>query len=491
MLLALNGRVSASLITDVHVAPRPLDLLSPFVSEERLHSMVGTAQAAGSLMDGRSVININSTAQGGGVAELLQSLSGYARGAGVNSPWLVIEGDPEFFLITKRIHNHLHGQEGDSPSLLSADRDHYECVLQQNAEGLRAHVRPGDVVILHDPQTAGLIPAMREAGATVLWRSHIGQEHNGALVSTAWEFLRPYIQQADMCIFSLQEYVPAWLDPERVRVVYPSIDPASAKNEEITEAAALGILTYVGLLDGPQPILPPQFRREDGSMAPFTRRVSAVQSGPLPRPEDPIVAQVARWDTLKDMAGVMRSFVGIENRPDNAHLFLVGPAVAGVADDPEAALVLEDCIAEWRALPEDQRNHIHLVSAPMEDREENAALINAIQRHATVIVQKSLAEGFGLTVTEAMWKGKPIIASSVGGIQRQIIDNESGILLADPEDTAACAEAIARVLADPALAERLGAAARQRARDHFLSDRHLLEYAEIIAYTLQHPKGKG
>ena len=127
----------------------------------------------------------------------------------------------------------------------------------------------------------------------------------------------------------------------------------------------------------------------------------------------------------------------------------------------------------------------------MEDREENAALINAIQRHATVIVQKSLAEGFGLTVTEAMWKGKPIIASSVGGIQRQIIDNESGILLADPEDTAACAEAIARVLADPALAERLGAAARQRARDHFLSDRHLLEYAEIIAYTLQHPKGKG
>ena len=491
MLVAPNGSASALRIADVFVAPRPVDLLAPFVSNARLESMVGAAQDAKMLMQGRSIINVNSTAKGGGVAELLQSLSGYARGASVDSPWLVIEGDGEFFRITKRLHNHLHGQEGDSPTLLPTDRSHYEAILELNAEALRGRVRPGDVVILHDPQTAGLIPAMREFGATVLWRSHIGQECSGELANAAWDFLRPYIQEADLCIFSLQEYVPDWLDPDRVKVVYPSIDPASAKNQEISPEAARSILTYVGLLDGPQPVLPPQFRREDGSTAPFTRRVNAVQSGALPRPEDPIVAQIARWDFLKDMAGVMRSFVSIENRPKNAHLFLVGAAVDGVADDPEAALVLKNCITEWRALPEEHRNRIHLVSAPMEDREENAALINAIQRHATVIVQKSIAEGFGLTVTEAMWKGKPVVASGVGGIRHQIVDGESGILLADPEDAAACAEAIARLLADPALAERLGEAARQRAQEHFLSDRHLLQYAELIASALQHPNGRG
>ena len=483
MSLALNGRVRVRKITEVEVSTRSLDLLTPYVSEERRRAIAGASQTVGSLLNGRSVININSTAQGGGVAELVQGLCGYAKGAGVHSRWLVIDGDAEFFRITKRIHNNLHGEAGDGGPLGEAERAHYERVLAENATAIAPQVRIGDIVILHDPQTAGLAEAMLQAGARVIWRSHIGHERHDAIVSGAWEFLRPYVQQADFCIFSLAEYAPAWLDSSALRVINPSIDPSSAKNEEFSSDVARDILTQVGLLDGVTSSTP-QFRREDGSFASVMRRVELVSEGALPCSDDPIVAQIARWDTLKDMSGVMRAFAGIADAPANAHLFLVGPTTNGVADDPEAGHVLDECASEWRALPEQIRRRIHLVSVPMDDREENAAIINAIQRHAAVIVQKSLAEGFGLTVTEAMWKGKPVIASGVGGIRSQIVDGESGILLPDATDVAACGRAIRDLLANPERAARLGVAARERAREMFLPDRHLLQYAELILQAI-------
>ncbi len=484
MLSRLNGRVRARNIEEVRVAPRPLDLLTPFISEERQHHIAAAAEAARRMLDGRAVININSTARGGGVAELVQALCGYARGAGVDSRWLVIEGDEEFFRITKRAHNNLHGEPGDGGPLREAERALYERVLAENAASLAPRIRPGDIVILHDPQTAGLAPAMLAGGARVIWRSHVGSERHDEVVRAGWDFLRPYIQMADVSIFSLAEYAPEWLEPAAVRVINPSIDPASAKSQDISGADARQILRQVGLLDGPPPARPPLFRREDGSPSPVTRRVELVSEGDLPRAADPVVAQIARWDALKDMAGVMRAFAGMESRPRDAHLFLVGPTVGGVADDPEAGRVLAACAAGWRALPDEQRRRVHLVSVPMDDREENAAVINAIQRHAAVIVQKSLAEGFGLTVTEAMWKGKAVIASGVGGIRHQIIDGESGILLPDAADLAACGRAMRELLLNPALAERLGAAARERARHNFLPDRHLLQYAELILDTM-------
>ncbi len=480
---SVGKAVHAGKVLEVEVPPRSLDLLAPFVSKKRRSAIAEAAQTVSHALQGRTVININSTARGGGVAELMQGLCGYAKGAGVDSHWLVIEGDSEFFRITKRIHNNLHGEAGDGGPLGEAERAHYERVLAQNVAAISAHVRTGDIVILHDPQTAGLAEAMLQAGARVIWRSHIGHEQHDSLVTGAWEFLRPYVQQADMCIFSLPEYAPAWLDPASVRIINPSIDPASPKNADISNSA-VDILVTVGLLDGPIPTTPPQFPRDDGAFGTVARRVEALTEGVLPRPDDPVVAQIARWDKLKDMTGVMRAFALMEDAPTNAHLWLVGPAASGVADDPEAHQVFQDCSAAWRALPDDIRRRVHLVNVPMDDREENAAIINAIQSHASVIVQKSLAEGFGLTVTEAMWKGKPVVASAVGGIRQQIVDGQSGILLPNPSDEAACGQAIRDLLANPAWAAELGAAAKERARELFLPDRHLLQYAELILDTM-------
>jgi len=192
---------------------------------------------------------------------------------------------------------------------------------------------------------------------------------------------------------------------------------------------------------------------------------------------------VSRWDRLKDMAGVMSGFVRAvaDGAPGDTHLLLVGPAVTGVTDDPEGAAVLADCRAGWRALADDMRARVHLASIPVEDVDENAIIVNAVQRHARVVVQKSLVEGFGLTVTEAMWKGRPVLASRVGGIQDQIADGRDGLLVDDPEDEVAFALALARLLADPLLAERLGAAAHDRVLEQFLGDRHLEQYADLFA----------
>jgi trehalose synthase len=194
-----------------------------------------------------------------------------------------------------------------------------------------------------------------------------------------------------------------------------------------------------------------------------------------------LVLQVSRWDRLKDMAGVLTGFADhVADLPEDAHLMLAGPETAGVTDDPEGAEVLEECRALRLALPPEVQKRIHLCSLPMDDIDENAYLVNALQRHATVVVQKSLIEGFGLTVTEPMWKARPVIASRVGGIQDQIVDGESGLLLEDPADLDAYAAAFGRVLADDALATRLGEAARERVRDRYLGDRHLMQYVDLF-----------
>jgi trehalose synthase len=180
------------------------------------------------------------------------------------------------------------------------------------------------------------------------------------------------------------------------------------------------------------------------------------------------------------MAGVMEGFAHHVDPSLGAHLILMGPAVRGVADDPEAAQTYDDCVERWRALPHAMRGRVHLACAPIADPDELAAITNALQRHASVVTQKSLAEGFGLTVTEAMWKSRPIVASAVGGIADQIVHEEHGLLIEDPEDLAAFGAAVERLLRDRELAARLGANARQRAAGEFLGDRHLDRYAELF-----------
>jgi trehalose synthase len=194
-----------------------------------------------------------------------------------------------------------------------------------------------------------------------------------------------------------------------------------------------------------------------------------------------LVLQVSRWDRLKDMAGVLTGFADhVADLPDDVHLMLAGPDAAGVTDDPEGAEVLAECRAIMLERSPAVQARIHLCSLPMDDIDENAYLVNALQRHAAVVVQKSLIEGFGLTVTEPMWKGKPVVASCVGGIQDQIVDGESGLLLDDPTDLDAYAVALGRVLGDDELAARLGHAAHERVRDRYLGDRHLMQYVDLF-----------
>lgn len=472
-------------LQDVPITVEPIERFTELVGKARVDDAVREAAEIRSQLGDRVVWNVNSTATGGGVAEMLRAILPYARGAGIDTRWVVVHGPPEFFRVTKRLHNALHGELGDGSPLDDAARKVYDEAARANAAEMLALVCPGDVVILHDPQTAGLAPTLARVGAKVIWRCHIGTDEANAETARGWAFLAPYLRDVPAFVFTRASYVPVGvLDPARCAVIAPSIDPFSAKNQAMAPEVVRAVLAHVGLIDpAPGDGEPaPVFRRADGSLARVVRTADVLRHGRPPRADTPLVAQVSRWDRLKDPLGVLEGFgrLACEGVPSGAMLLLVGPNVRAVADDPEGAEVFEEVLAAWRALPQGCRSLVHLVHLPMADVEENAAIVNAIQRHAAVVVQKSLREGFGLTVTEAMWKARPVIASAVGGIQDQITDGVDGLLLRDPRDLDAFGGAVARVLGDPALARQLGERAYVRARDHFLGVRHLLQYAALI-----------
>jgi trehalose synthase len=464
------------------------------MSPERFRAVLGPdryaefearAREARDLLDGRVVWNVNSTALGGGVVELLRPLVAYARGAGVDARWCVIDGPPEFFAVTKRIHNRLHGAEGDGGRLDDEARRIYESVLAENVAELADRVREGDVVILHDPQTAGMVPAIREAGAAAIWRCHVGLDHPDEVARGAWAFLLPYLREADAYVFSRESFAWAGLDRDRIAVIAPTIDVFAPKNVDMPSMTARAVLQASGLVANGAAPAPVTFERQDGTRGRIERRAAVVEDEPLPV-DAPAVVQISRWDALKDPVGVIDGFA--ENVPASlgAHLVYAGPAVAAVADDPEGQRVLGESIAARERLPQDARRRVHLATLPMNDPDENATMVNALQRHAGVVVQKSLAEGFGLTVAEAMWKARPVVASRIGGIQEQIVHGESGILLDDPRDLAAYGAALVELLGDPARAEAIGRNARERVRDRFISVRSLLDYQQLIERVLAH-----
>lgn len=457
-----------------------LDRLGPLIGPDRLRGIEELAGRLRELSSDNVVWNVNSTASGGGVAEMLAGLVAYARGAGVDTRWLVAAGDPAFFALTKRIHNGLHGSPGDGGALGEEERRHYDEVSAAEGEALRERVSPGDVVILHDPQTLGLIRPAMEAGAKVVWRCHVGTEDRNEFSTRVWEFLRPYVEQAPVSVFSRAGYVPAFVDPGRVVIIPPAIDPYSAKNEDLPPDTVAAILRRIGYVQsGAGDAHEVRWSTEGGEERAVTRTAEVVGEGGPPPVDAPVIVQVSRWDRLKDMQGLLEAFAaGLAG--EGYHLALVGPSVAGVADDPEGAEVLEECTRAWQAQPPDVRRQIRLVSLPMDDGDENAAMVNAIQRHAAVMVQKSLMEGFGLTVAEAMWKARPVVASGIGGILDQVVDGENGLLLHDPRDRAEVVAAMRRLLEDPELADRLGAAARDRVCEQFLPDRQLRQWVELI-----------
>ena len=432
---------------------------------------------ASRVFEGRVIWHVNSTARGGGVAELLQSLLAYARGSGVDARRAVVEGGPEFFAVTKRIHNRLHGFGGDGGGLGADEREVYERTLERSAAELAELVEPGDIVFCHDPQTAGLVEPLTDTGATVVWRCHVGIDLPNEIARETWAFLREYVERAHAYVFSRREYAWEGLDRDRIWIVPPSIDAFSPKNQELSPEAVAAILARIGL--GPErDHVAATFERADGSPGRVDRVAELDQAAPVPD-DAGLIAQVSRWDRLKDPVGVLRGFAEHLRDPD-AHLLLAGPSVAAVSDDPEGAEVLAE-VREMRAgLDPAVRARVHLACLPMDDIEENAAMVNAIQRRAQIVVQKSLAEGFGLTVAEAMWKARPVVASRAGGIQDQILDGVTGVLLDDPADLAGFAAACDGLLADPERAATIGAGARQWIIDRFLGPRHLIQYLRLL-----------
>jgi trehalose synthase len=448
------------------------------ISAAEYEQLLGLIGRSARQLRGRVIWNVNSTARGGGVVELLRPLLGYSRGAGVDARWVVITGGPEFFTVTKRLHNHLHGIDGDGGGLFAAEREIYEQTLAGNAAALVKLVRPNDVVILHDPQTAGLTATVRRTGATVIWRCHVGLDHANDYVRAGWDFLRPYLLDADAYVFSRAEYAWDGLPEEKITVIQPSIDVFSPKNAGQTLEQSLAILSRAGIV-AHRSSAQAMFTRTDGTPGRVDRSAEIRELAPMTA-RDRVIVQVSRWDRLKDPLGVVRGFADHIAHRSDAHLLLAGPATESVADDPEGMLVYRDVLDTWEALPEPLQRRVHLASLPMDDLEENAAIVNAVQRHADVVVQKSLAEGFGLTVAEAMWKERPVVASRVGGIQDQIVDRVSGILVPDGRDLRAFGSAVASLLADPEEARRIGAAARTRVRANFLGPHHLARYFELI-----------
>ncbi len=454
----------------------PLDRFVPYIGDERFDAFQRGADRTRRLLGERTVWNLNSTASGGGVAEMLHVLLAYERGMGLDVRWMVLPGNPRFFAITKYLHHLLHGSD-PRPGAELDDHAVYDEVAKETAEELRRLLLPGDVVILHDPQTAGLIPLLVGEGVTTIWRCHIGADRENDATRRGWEFLEPYLTGADAYVFSRSDYIPTAPRLEPVVIVPPSIDPFAPKNQDLDAESVAAIVTRIGLIEQFDAGTP-RFVRSDGSPGRVDRHARIVRHGGPTPIGAPLVVQVSRWDPLKDMTGVLHAFADHLD-DDDIHLALVGPDPTSVSDDPEGVEVLAECEETWRRLPERLRRRIQLVCLPMDDVEENAVMVNAIQRFTTVVVQKSLAEGFGLTVTEAMWKARPIVASSVGGIPDQIDDGSHGVLV-DPQDGQQFTAAVRSLLDEPERAMHLGANARTRVREQFLCDRHLSQYAELL-----------
>ena len=459
-------------LNEVEVGAAPIDRYEPLLDHDVWLEFDRSMRDLAERLRGRRVWNVNSTAQGGGVAELLASLIPYDRGVGIDEHWLTIEGSQAFFNVTKRIHTLLHGVASDGSEITNEERREYERTMERNASALADIVASGDVVILHDPQSAGLVPALRLHGAHVIWRSHVGVDEPNDIVRAAWSLLRPYLDPADAFVFSRPSYAWEGLDPKRVHIIPPCIDAFATKNRELGKTEVDEILSASGIIAS----------SNGGATGVIAHR--AEMTGPALPSDAQIVLQVSRWDRLKDPVGVLEAFTRHVAPATGSFLVLAGPAATSVRDDPEQPEVLAELASRQKELPEATGRRVRIAQLPMEDEDENALMVNALQRRGDVVVQKSLAEGFGLTVAEAMWKSRPVVASRVGGIEDQIEDGKSG-LLTGPQDLDQFGKAVVDLLLDRDEAMRLGDAARERVAHHFLGPRHLMQQGQLIQALIE------
>jgi len=373
---------------------------------------------------GRAITNINSTAVGGGVAEILNRMVPLLRDLGMEARWEVLRGGNDFYAVTKKFHNALHGAPQD---IAPQDYRVYEDTVDQNLTQLPLDA---DFMVVHDPQPAALVKKRWDFRNRWAWRCHIDISQPSGDV---WGFLKPYVEEYDVCVISAPPFSQKLRIPQAL--IPPSIDPLSEKNRDMEESEITAILDRLR----------------------------------IPR-DKPIVTQVSRFDRLKDPLGVLEAFLKVRASVD-CRLILVG---GSADDDPEGSLVLNE--VRERA---DREPDINVLSLPPTSHLE----VNALQRASTVIMQKSLREGFGLTVSEALWKGKPVIAGAVGGIPLQIAHNETGILVHSVEGAA---HWMRTLLTQPAYAKRLGENGREHVRQNFLITRHLRDCV-LLFLAMENP----
>lgn len=373
-------------------------------------------------MAGMKVVHVNSTRVGGGVAEILEKLVPLMNELGLNTTWEVISGDAEFYQCTKNFHNALQGNRVDIPQRqLSA----FEETNAHNAEKLRSELEGADIVFIHDPQPAPLLKLCPNRKGKWIWRCHIDISRPYRPV---WRYLRNHVVGFDASIFSLGAFAQSL--PHLQYLVPPSIDPLSDKNREITEDEVQAVYTRFSI-----------------------------------DKERPVLLQVSRYDRFKDPVGVIQSYKIAKNFSPSLQLILAG---GGATDDPEGEIVL----SEVRKAAADDPD-IHVLLLPPDAH----LTINALQRAADITIQKSLREGFGLTVTEALWKGKPVIGGNTGGIRLQVINFHTGFLVNTPEGAALRTRYL---LHNPDKIREMGEKGKSFVRENFLLTRQLREYLTII-----------
>lgn len=373
-------------------------------------------------LNGSKVVHVNSTREGGGVAEILDWLCTLMNDLGLETSWEVVEGHSDYFRTTKAFHNGLQGNAVDlTKSMISV----YEATLATNADRLRAKLEDADYVFIHDPQPAKLLDMCPNRRGKWYWRCHIDASHPHRKV---WSYIKSMVHGYDASIFSMPAFAQSL--PHAQFIIAPSIDPLSDKNCELSQEE-------------------------------IDQRLDDLE---VPR-DLPILTQVSRFDRFKDPLGVIQAFQLI-SKSFHARLVLAG---GGATDDPEGAAVLE----EVREAAEGMDN-VHILMLPADAHRT----INALQRASRVVIQKSTQEGFGLTVTEAMWKARPVIGGDVGGIRLQVHDNHTGFLVNSPEGAAL---RIMELLRSPAKSARMGITARKFVQENFLLNRHLREYLTLMA----------
>lgn len=373
-------------------------------------------------LQGARVVHVNATAFGGGVAEMLQTLVPLMRDAGLDAEWRVIEGADEFFDVTKACHNGLQGMDVEFTDDMKEIWRRYN---EQNAEAFEADY---DFIVIHDPQPAGMRRFHGGDDARWIWRCHIDTSDPNP---DYWDFFAPYINAYDAGIFTMEQYVGPGVDLGELAIITPTIDPLAPKNQRMDLDEARDIISEFDL-----------------------------------DPERPIITQVSRFDPWKDPLGVIDAYRIVKEDVPDLQLALIGSMAS---DDPEGWYYLDKTI---RHAGEDFDIHI------LHNYHGVGALeVGAFQATSDVVIQKSVREGFGLTVTEGLWKGRPVVGGDAGGITLQIVDGETGFLVDSVE---ACAEKTRYLLDHPEEAERMGEAGRERVREHFLSTRHLVDYLRLF-----------